>query len=165
MKRHRAIGVAGHELANARVIGVHQLFRRTLPQHLTITDYIQIVGNARGFGQVVGDHDTGDSQCIVEQADQAHQHAHGDRVLPHEWLVIHEDLWVEGNGPRQGDTALHATGQLVRHQVDGAAKAYGLQFQQHDVTNHFIGQLGVHPQREGHVFEHIEVGKQRAALE
>lgn len=165
MKRHRAIGVAGHELANARVIGVHQLFRRTLPQHLTITDYIQIVGNARGFGQVVGDHDTGDSQCIVEQADQAHQHAHGDRVLPHEWLVIHEDLWVEGNGPRQGDTALHATGQLVRHQVDGAAKAYGLQLQQHDVTNHFIGQLGVHPQREGHVFEHIEVGKQRAALE
>src|SRR5471032_2894743 len=165
MKRHRAIGIAGHELANARVVSVHQLFRRALPQHLTIAYYIKVVGDARGFSQVVGHHDTGDAERIVEQADQPHQHAHGDGILTDERLVIHEDLRIESNGTRQSDTALHAAGQFIRHQVNGAAKANGLQFQQHDVTNHFIGQLGMHPQRKRHVFENIEVGEQGAALE
>lgn len=165
MKRHRAIRIAGHELADARVISIHQLFRRALPQYLAIADDIEIVGDARGFGQVMGNHDAGDAQRIVEQADQAHQYAHGDRVLTDKRLVIHQDLRVESNRPCQGYTSFHTAGKLVRHQVDGTAKPYGLQFQQHDVTNHFFGQLGMHPQRERDVFENIKIGEQSTALE
>ncbi|CAH0206883.1 hypothetical protein SRABI70_01887 [Pseudomonas sp. Bi70] len=112
----------------------------------------------------MGNHDTGNAQRIVEQADQAHQHAHGDRVLTDERLVIHEDLRIQCNRPCQCHAALHATGEFIRHQLDGAAQAYGLQLHQDNVTNHFFGQLGVHTQRKGHVLENVEVGEQRAAL-
>ncbi len=152
-------------MANARVIGVHQFFRRALPQYLAIAYHIEVIGNARGFCKIVGHHDAGDAQCVVEQADQAHQNAHGDRVLADEGLVVHEDLGVEGNRARQGHTPLHTAGELVGHQVDSSAKAHGLQFQQDNVTNHFIRQLGMHSQRKGHVLEHIQVGEQRTALE
>ncbi|MNR18953.1 hypothetical protein D3C85_1357150 [compost metagenome] len=74
----------------------------------------------------MGNHDAGDAQGIVEQADQAHQYAHGDGVLANEGLVIHENLRIERNRPRQRDTSLHATGQFVGHQVDGAAQTHGL---------------------------------------
>jgi hypothetical protein len=40
VKRNRAVRIASHELTNARVIGIHQLFWRALPQHLTIAHYI-----------------------------------------------------------------------------------------------------------------------------
>jgi len=60
-------------------------------------------------------------------------------------LVVHEDLRIEGNRPGQRDTALHAAGQLVRHQVDGATQAHGLQFEQDDVPDHFFRKLGMNP--------------------
>ncbi|MNZ68291.1 hypothetical protein D3C78_865550 [compost metagenome] len=165
MKGYRAIRVAFHELTNARVVGAHQFFWRTLPQHLAITDHIDIVGNTGGFGQVMGNDDAGDAQGIVEQANQPHQYTHGDRVLADERFVVHEDLRVKGNRPGQGDAALHATGQLVGHQFDGAAQANGLELHQDDVANHLVRQLGMHPQRERHVLEHIEIGEQRTTLE
>lgn len=108
MVRHRAIGVAGHELADTRLIRIHQLVRRALPQYLTITHYIDVVSDARGFGQIVGDHDTGDTQRIIEQTDQADQHAHGDWILTDERLVVHENLRIECNRTGQSDPTLHA---------------------------------------------------------
>ncbi|MNF97473.1 hypothetical protein D3C84_803020 [compost metagenome] len=123
---HRAVGFAGHELANSRLLRVHQLLGRALPQHLAFAHHIDVVGDARRLGQVVGHHDTGDPQRVVEQADQAHQYAHGDRVLTDEGFVIHENLRIESNCPGQRHTTLHAAGQLLGHQVDGATQAHGL---------------------------------------
>lgn len=164
MKGYRTVGVAFHELADPRVIGIHQFVGRTLPQHLAIAHHIDVVGDARGFRQIMGNHDAGDTQRVVEQADQAHQHAHGDGVLAYERLVVHEDLRVQGDGPGQGHTTLHAAGQLVGHQVDGTAQPDRLQLEQDDIADHFIRQLGMNAQRKGDVLEHIEIGKQRAAL-
>ena len=42
MKRHRAIRRALHKLANARVVGVHQLVWRALAEHLTIADHVHV---------------------------------------------------------------------------------------------------------------------------
>src|SRR5690606_19992557 len=139
MERYRPVGDTLHELTDARVIGIHQLIWRAEAQHLGIAHHIDVVGDARCLGQVMGDHDTGDAQRIVEQADQAHQYAHGDWVLADERLVIHENLWVQGNGPGQGYPALHAAGQFVRHQVDGTTQANRLQLHQDDVADHFFG--------------------------
>jgi len=113
----------------------------------------------------VGDHDTGDPQGVVEQADQAHQDTHGDGVLAGERLVVHEDLRVQGNRPGQCDAALHAAGELVGHQLDGTAQPHRLQLHQYDVADHLLGQAGMHAQRERDVLEHVEIGEQRAALE
>ncbi|MCY1409856.1 hypothetical protein D9M71_252150 [compost metagenome] len=112
----------------------------------------------------MGYHDAGDAQRIVEQPDEAHQHAHCDGVLADKGLVVHEDLRVERNRPGQRNTALHAAGKLVGHQLDGTAQAHGLQFEQDNVADHFIRQLGMNTQRKSDVLEDIEVGKQCAAL-
>lgn len=165
MEGYRTVRITFHELADPRIIGIHQFGGCALPQHLAITDHIQVVSDARGFGQVMGNHDAGDPQGIVKQADQAYQHPHGDRVLPDEWLVVHEDARVQGNRPGQRDTTLHAAGQFIGHQISGPAQTHRLQFHQDDVTDHFFGQLGMHAQRKRDVLEHIEVGEQRPALE
>jgi hypothetical protein len=86
----------------------------------------------------MGDHDTGDPKCVVEQTNQPDQHAHGDRVLADERLVVHENLRIERNRPGQRDTTLHATGQFIRHQLDSAAQTDRLQFEQDDVADHFF---------------------------
>ncbi len=112
----------------------------------------------------MGHHDTGDTQRIVEQPDQTHQHPHRNRVLPDKGLVVHENLRVESDGTRQRDTTLHAARQFVRHQFHRAAQTYGLKLEQNDVADHFFRQLGVHAQWKGDVFENIQIGKQRAAL-
>ena len=83
-----------------------------------------------------------------EQADQAHQNTHGDRILADEGFVVHENLRIQGNRTRQGDTTFHATGQLIRHQLDGATQTNGLQFHQYDVANHLFRKRGMHAQGE-----------------
>ncbi|MCY1395091.1 hypothetical protein D9M71_100200 [compost metagenome] len=112
----------------------------------------------------MGNHDAGDAQRIVEQANQTHQNAHGDGVLADKGFVVHENLWIERNRPGQRDPALHAAGKLVGHQFDGTAQTHGLQFKQDDVADHFFRQLRVNPQRKRDILEDIEVGKQRATL-
>ncbi|MCY1393880.1 hypothetical protein D9M71_87890 [compost metagenome] len=165
MEGHRTIRNALHELADTRVIGIHQLVRSPLPQHLGVPHHIDVVGNAGGFREVVGNHDAGDAKGVVEQADQTHEHTHGNGVLADERLVVHQDLRIEGDGTGQRHATLHAAGQLIRHQLDGATQADGLELHQDNVTNHFLGEPGVHPEGESDVLEHIEIGEQRAALE
>lgn len=126
MKRHGTVGIALHKLTNTRIVGVHELGRSSLAQYLAITHYIEVVGDACGLGQIMGNHDTGDTQGIVEQPDQAYQHPHGNRVLAHERFVVHEDLRVQGNGASQGDLTLHPTRQLVGHQVNGSSQPHSL---------------------------------------
>src|SRR5690606_12472936 len=60
MEGHRAVRGALHELVNTRVVRLHQFGRRALPQHLAVANDIDVVGNARRFGKVVRNHDTGD---------------------------------------------------------------------------------------------------------
>lgn len=135
-----------------------------MAQHLGIPDHIDVIGDAGGFSQVMRDHHAGDPQRIIEQTDQPHQNAHGNRILAHERLVIQQDLRVHRDGAGQRNTTLHAPRQLVRHQFQRPTQTDGLQFHQDNVTNHFFGELGVHTQRECHVLEHVEIGEQRTAL-
>ena len=109
-------------------------------------------------------HNTGDAQCVIQQTDKAHQHPHGNGVLADKRFVVHQDLRVQRDGTSQRHTAFHTARQLVRHQVNGSAQPDRLQLEQHDVADHFFRQLGMHAQREGNVFEYIQIGKQGAAL-
>ncbi|CEI77443.1 Putative uncharacterized protein [Pseudomonas aeruginosa] len=165
MERNGTIRDSLDELADTRIVGFLEDVRRPVAKYPAVADDIDVVGDAGGLGQVMGNHDAGDAEGIVEQADQAHQDAHGDRILPHERLVVEQDLRVQGDRPGQGDAALHAAGKLVRHQFHGAAQADGLKLHQDDVADHLFRQLGMHTQRKRDVLEDVEIGEQRPALE
>src|SRR5574344_76354 len=160
----RAIRATLHELQNTRILRVHQLLGRPLTQHLPVAHHIQVVGNAGCLGQVMGYHDAGNAQRVVKQANQAHQNTLGDRVLTDKGLVIQQDLRIQRNGTGQRHAALHATRQLVRHQVNSPAQAYRLQLHQYDIANQFVTEPGVHTQWKSDVFEYVHIRKQRTAL-
>ena len=101
----------------------------------------------------------------IERLDQAHDHAHRDRIQADERLVVDQHLRIHDDGARQRHPPRHAAREFGRHQVRGAAQSDRLQFHQHQLAQHRLGQLGVLAQRECHVLEHRQIGQQRAVLE
>ena len=109
-------------------------------------------------------HDAGQPQGIVQGANQAGRRAQRNRVQPGKRLVVHDELRVQGNGPRQGHAPCHAAGNFAGLQRAGPTQANGVQLHQHDVADQCLGQIGMLAQGKRHVVEHIHVGKQRPKL-
>ena len=111
-------------------------------------------------------HDNGgDPEHLIEFANQLGDHAHGNRIESGERLVVHDHHRFEHDGARQRNAPRHAAGQLRGHQVARAAQTHGLEFHQHHVSQHRLGQPGVLADGEGNILEHGQIGEQRAVLE
>ena len=144
---------------------VVQLARRAARHDLAVRQDVAHVGDLRNLAHVVRDHDAADAERVVQRADQAHHHAHRDRVEAGERLVVEQDLRIHDDGAGQRHAPGHAARQLLRLQMGRAAQPDRMQLREHEVADDALRQPGVLAQREGDVLEHVEVGQQRAVLE
>ena len=112
MKLHRSFTLSVDELVHQRVCGVHDLVRRALCGNAAVGQNDDLVSNVKSFFQIVRDHDAGDAQRVIELADQLRGGAQRDRVQSGKGLVIHDQLRVEHDGPRQRHAPGHAAGNL-----------------------------------------------------
>ena len=114
---------------------------------------------------VVGDHDAGEPERVVELADEGHEHAGRDRVLAGQRLVVEDDLRIERDGPGERDAARHPPRQLARPQAAGVAEPHRLELEQRHVADRLLGQPGMLTERERDVVVDVEVGEEGAGLE
>jgi hypothetical protein len=100
------------------------------------------------------------------RADQAHHHAHRNRVEADEWLVV--DQMISGSITM---ARARATRRAIPPESSdgiicaGAAKANSMQLRQHDVTDQALRQPGVLAKWKGDVLVDVEIGQQRTVLE
>jgi hypothetical protein len=134
-------------------------------RHPTLGDDAAAVGEFRDFRDVVRDHHAGDPERLVDLADEAHGRAQGDGVETGKGFVVEHDERIERHGPGHGHAPVHAARQLARIHGGCAAQSDGLQLEQHQAPDEGFGQLGVFPQRQRHVVETGQIGKERAVLQ
>ena len=113
----------------------------------------------------MGDDDRSHTQGVGEAPNQVARDAQGNRVESGEGLVIKNEAGFQGNRPRQGHTARHATGKLRGHEFVRPAQPHRVQLHQHQIADHFLREVGVLAQRKGDVVEYRQVGEQGAELE
>ena len=128
-------------------------------------DEVDVVDDLQRFRHVVGHHDRGQPERIVQTADQVGDGVERDRVEAGEGLVVDDQHGVERDRPRQRHAALHAARQFARHQGVGAAQADGVELHQHQIMDHLFRQIGMLAHREGNVVENRQVAEQPADLE
>ncbi len=165
VETHRTIGRGADELAHQRIVAAAQGLGRALRGDAAIGDEDDVIGDREGLVDIVRDDDAGHAERVVELADQPRGHAHRDRIKAGEGLVIHDQLRIERDRARQRDAPAHAAGDLAGHQVACAAQAHRVELHQHEVADHWLGQVGVLAQGKGDVVEHRQVGEQRTELE
>jgi hypothetical protein len=165
VKRHRAVRLGVHELMDERRGRGPHFVRRSLRHHSSVREEVEVVDDGERLVDVVGDHDRGGVERIVQIADEIAGHRERDRVEPGERLVVHDERRVERDRARERHAPLHAAGELLRHQIGRAAQSHRLELHQHQVADERFRQLRALAHREGDVVERGEIGKERAELE
>src|SRR5262245_53052080 len=97
VEAHRPVGQRIEKLLQIRIVGLGDLLRGSLAEHRTVADHVHVVGHLERFVHVVGDHDRGQAEGLVERADQADDLVERDRIEPGEGLVVHHELRVGGD--------------------------------------------------------------------
>ena len=116
--------------------------------HAAIGDHDHLVGDRQGLVDVVGDHDAGQPQRVIQAPDKAHDHAAGDRIQPAQRLVVQHQRLVERVSSGRRLSALPAAGEFARKRVDSAAQADGMQFHFHQPADQRLRQAWVRAQRQ-----------------
>ncbi len=162
---HRPIRLGVDELMHERILRGPDLIGRSFGDNATAIQEVNVVNDKQRLVNIMGDHDRGGTQRIVQLADQLADHAQRDRVEPGERFVVHDQHGIEGQRSRQRHPTRHAAGQFTWHQSVRTTQTNSFQLHQHQITNHFFRQIGVFPHGESHIVEYRHVGKQSAELE
>src|SRR5664279_6250088 len=166
VETHRPIGLATNELPHFRILGFGQLIRLAVRLSLALRRHqVSIVADRETLLDVVRDEDRSRARGVVQRPDEVRGHTHRDRVEPGEGLVVHDELGVERDGPRQRDAPRHAAGDLGDAQHGGTSQADRVELHQHDVADHRLVEIGVLTKREGDILEDGEIGEERTELE
>ena len=137
---------------------------RALRCDATIGQDDHLIGDGKGCIQIVGHQHRGEAQGIVELSNEASRCAQGDRVQTRKWLIVHDQLGIQRNGPGQGHTTRHATRNLTRTEVPGTSETHRLKLHEHDVSNHDLRKRGVLAQRKRNVVKHTQIREERSKL-
>ena len=124
-----------------------------------------VVGDAAGGGDVVGDHDGGHAELLVEVADQLGEERGPHGVEPGVRFVEHDDLGVEHESPGQAGALTHAAGDLAGELLLGADEPDHLELLHDDVLDLLLALLRVLAQGEGGVVVDAHRPEQGAVLE
>ena len=152
---------AGHEFG-ARVV-VDFRGRADLLD-LAFVHHRDAVGHTQGLLLVVGDKNKGDAEAFL-QVFQLGAHLRAQLGIEGgERFVEQKNLRFANNGPRQSDALALSAGQLRRlavlHALQGGHAHRPLGLLANGLGRHFF-----HPQTEGDILAHREVGKKSIALE
>ena len=161
-------GPSGSALTNClqvRIVRGGDLLRRALAEDHAVADHVDVVGDLERLLHVVGHHDRGQAERVVQAADQLDDLVERDRVEAGEGLVVHHQLRVGGDGARERHAPRHAAREVARHHVARAAQADRVQLHQHQAPHQLLGQVEVLADREGDVVVHREVAEQARGLE
>ena len=151
-------------MGHQRIRVFAHLLRFALRRNLAIGQNNHMVGNRKGFFELMRDKHTGQTHGIIELTDQPCSGSQRDRIETGKRFVIHHELRIQRNGACQRHAARHATRNFAGHQMTCTPQANGIEFHQHDIADHVFGQRRMLTQRESHVLEHAEVGEQGAKL-
>src|SRR5664279_190531 len=124
-----------------------------------------VAGGGEGF-EIVGHHEDGETQCLLQRADEPVEVAGGDGVEAGGRLIEEDDLRVERQGAGERDALDHAAGKLGRkfRRVVGI-EANHLQLHDGKIGHQTIGEAKVLAHGKLDVLAHAQRREQRALLE
>ena len=111
-------GPSGSALTNClqvRIFGGGDLLGSSLAEDHAVADHVDVVGDLERLVHVVGHHDRGQAERLVQAADQLDDLVERDRVEAGEGLVVHHQLRIGGDGARERHAPRHAAREVVRH--------------------------------------------------
>ena len=79
------------------------------PDDLAVVEHREAVGDAEGRVHVVGDHQRGHTEAVLQVDDELVDALDVGGIQTRGGLVVEDDLGLDGDGPRETDTLLHAT--------------------------------------------------------
>ncbi len=97
----RAVRLGVHELVDGGILRVAHLVHGALRGHYAVVDEIQVVDDLERGHQVVGHHDRGRAERIVQRAYQVGDGVERDRVESGERLVVNDQRGIGRDRPRQ----------------------------------------------------------------
>ncbi len=154
------------EFADILVAARGELGRRALRQQFARTHHRDAVGQQNRLGHVMGDHDRGQPELLVQLAIIVAQRVAGEGIERAERLVHQHDARLGGERPRHADALALPAGEFM-----GEAVAIGRALQPHQIEQ-FIdarGSLRGRPaeqlRRDADIVGDAHMRKQPAALE
>src|SRR5688500_15719579 len=154
VEAHRPVGQRIDELMQVRIFGGGDLLGGSPAEDHAVADHVDVVGDLERLLHIVGHHDGGQAERLVQAADQLDDLVERDRVQAGEGLVVHEELRVGGDRARERHAARHAAREVAGHHLACAAQADGVQLHQHQALDQLFGHLEILADREGDVFVH-----------
>jgi hypothetical protein len=109
MEPHRSLRQGVDKLVHQRVVAVAHFFGRSLRGNLSVGQNDHLVGNVKGFFEVMRHHDAGQAHGIVELADQTCRSAQRNRVQTGKGFVVHDQLGIQGDSAGQRHAPCHTT--------------------------------------------------------
>ncbi len=122
------------------------------------------VGNQKGAGEFVGDHDDGHAKSALEFENQFVDTRRDDGVQSRRGLVEEQNLRVHRQGAGNGSAFLHAAAELRGCVVFKSLEPDLLQFEAEDDLNGGVFQLCMLSKRKSHVFAYGHGAEQGATL-
>src|SRR5438477_2230051 len=152
------------KLAYPRLVRLHELVQRA-DGDFPVGQNGDTAADREQRREVMGDDDDGNSQALVQPADQRVDAAGGERIEIRGRLVEKQDAWIERQRPRKCGALDHAAGQLGRKLYRAVGRHAGkLELHRSDSFLLFGREIGMLAHRQHDVLRHRKRGKQRALL-
>ena len=128
--------------SDPRMLGGSDRLHRSLSHDLAVGQRRNAVAGGIQAVEVVGDHEYGDAERMLQRADEHVEGARRDRVEARGRLVEEHNLWIERQRAGEPDTFGHAAGQLGRELV-GILRTETDELQLHhgQVVHQVLGQV------------------------
>ena len=110
----RTIRCAIEELADQWIFAGLQCVRRAIETDTAIGNHDGAIRVRQGFIDMMSNHQTAQTETVIEPPNQIQHHATGNRIQPCQRFVVKHDRRVEYQCTRQGNAARHATRQFLR---------------------------------------------------
>ncbi len=134
--------------------------------NMFIAEYSDAVADGVQAAEVMGHHEYGDAEALLQAAQQFVEGPGADRVETGGGFVEEQDFGIECERARQSGALAHAARELHRIFRSGLRRqADKADLEGADLLDHVERQLGMFEQRHFDILRHRQRRKQRAALE
>ena len=99
------------------IVGLQEFFDFSDRRHLAVAEHRDPVADGEQAVEIVGHHEDGEAQRLLQRADEIVEVAGRDRIEARGRLVEKDDLGIERERARERDALGHAAGKLGREFV------------------------------------------------
>src|SRR5271165_1138373 len=146
------------------MLAVSHFLGRTQGHDIAFVDQDHAIGDQKGAGQLVSDHDNRHVEGFFQLQNKLVDAGGDNGVQPRGRLVEKKNLWVHGQRASHRGPFLHTAAEFGRHVVFEAREADLIELQaDHDLDGGFL-ELGVFAQRKSDVFADGHGAEQCATL-